>query len=614
MTHPHTRPQPPATKGLFPGGVHGSFRYSRPALQLVWQTAPKLAIALAILTLCAGLLPAGIAYVGKWMVDAVVLALKTHADPDRRRALEFVLLEGLLVCVMLGVQRGLTLCQSLLRALLGNQVNVMILQKALEMSLPQFEDSDFYDRLTRARREASVRPLSLVMRLFGLVQNAVSLVSYAAILLAFSPWAVLLLILGGLPAFVGEAKFSGEAFRLFRWRTPETRQQAYLETLIAREDNAKEVQLFNLGPLFLQRYREIFARLFAEDKALTWKRNFWGLLLGIVSVVTLYLAFAWTVLETVNGVLTLGGMTLYLLVFKQGQSAVAASLAAIGGMVEDNLYLSTLYELLALPTPPPSGTQLQGPDPGDGVRFEHVSFRYPDAQDDALKDISLHIRPGHTLALVGANGSGKTTLIKLLTRLYEPTAGRILLEGLDLREWQPDALRRKIGVIFQDFARYQLQVGENVGAGDVTAFADEKRWQQAAHTGMADTFIESLPDGYHTQLGKWFKDGRELSGGQWQRVALARAFMRQDAQILVLDEPTSAMDAEAEAEIFARLKEAAEGRMAVLISHRFSTVRMADHIVVLERGQVVEEGSHAELVAEGGVYARLFALQARGYR
>lgn len=611
VAHPPVQPPKRPEPGLLPRDFFQTFVHSPRALRLVWQTAPRLSIALVVLTLLAGLLPAGIAYVGKWMVDAVVAA--SRGGPHDL-AVRYVALEGVLVAAMLAVQRGLSVCTSLLRALLGHQVNVLILQKALRMTLPQFEDSETYDKLTRARREASTRPLSLVTRVFGLVQNAISIVSYCALLLAFSPWAVALLALAGLPAFLAEARFSGEAFRLFRWRSPETRQQAYLEVLLAREDSAKEVAVFQLGPLLLQRYVAIFERVFAEDRALTWKRNTWGLLLGLAGTLSLYLAFAWTVRAAVLGTLSLGTMTLYLLLFKQGQSAVAASLQAIGGMYEDNLYLSTLFELLDEPTPVPRGTATQGPDPTAGVHFQGVGFTYPGSQSPALHDVTLHVKPGMTLALVGANGSGKTTLIKLLTRLYEPTAGRITLDGLDLQEWDVTALRRRVGVIFQDFTRYQLQAGENVGAGDVQHFEDEPRWHDAADKGMADEFLRALPKGYHTQLGKWFHEGRELSGGQWQRVALSRAFMREHAEILVLDEPTSAMDAAAEAEIFDRMQALAAHRMCILISHRFSTVRRADHIAVLQDGRILEEGDHASLLAKGSVYARLFELQAAGYR
>jgi ATP-binding cassette subfamily B protein len=302
------------------------------------------------------------------------------------------------------------------------------------------------------------------------------------------------------------------------------------------------------------------------------------------------------------------------LLFRQGQAAVSASLAAISGMYEDNLYLSTLYDYLDTPVDAPSGSATAGPDPGDGVRFENVSFTYPGATEPAVHDVSLHLRPGHSLALVGENGSGKTTLIKLLTRLYVPSSGRITLDGLDLAEWSPTSLRRRVAVIFQDFARYQLKVGENIGVGDVEHFEDEARWREAAALATASPFVEELPAGYQTQLGKWFRDGRELSGGQWQKIALARAFIREGADILVLDEPTAAMDARAEAQVFEQFRELARERMVILISHRFSTVRMADQIVVIQGGRILERGSHADLMALDGHYAHLFTLQARGYR
>ncbi len=536
------------------------------------------------------------------------------AAHDVRHMLRLVLLEGLLVAALSGVQRGLSLCQALLRAQLGQRVNVMILEKALTLELRQFEDSEFYDKLTRARREASSRPLSLVMRTFGLVQNAVSLLSFAVLLVRFSPWAVVVLLLAGVPAFIAETKFSGDAFRLFRWRSPETRMQMYLETVLAREDHVKEVRLFGLGARFLQRYRDIFTRLYGQDRALSIRRDAWGFALGLLATVTLYAAYAWIALAAVAGGITLGQMTMYLLLFRQGQAAVAAMLAAVGGMYEDNLYLSTLYEYLETPVAPPAGSTRRGPLPQAGIVFENVSFSYPGASEPTLVDITLQLPPGSSLALVGENGSGKTTLIKLLTRLYAPTAGRILFEGLDIREWDETALRERIGVIFQDFARYQLRVGENVGAGDEAHFEDQGRWREAAEKGRAAAFIAELPQGYETQLGKWFRDGRELSGGQWQKIALSRAFMRTGADVLVLDEPTAAMDARAEAEVFEHFRQLARARITILISHRFSTVRMADQIAVLERGRIIERGTHEALTAAGGHYAQLFALQARGYQ
>jgi ATP-binding cassette subfamily B protein len=593
------------------------FQYTRHALELVWSTSRPLTAALALLTLAAGVLPAGIAYVGALIVDAVVAAIAAHQATgvvDLSTVLRYVAVEGVLVAAVAASQRGLSTCQSLLRAQLGQRVNEMILEKALTLELRHFEDSEFYDKLTRARREASSRPLSLVMRSFGLVQNAIAIVSFAALLAQFSPWAVFVLFLAGLPSFIAETKFSGEAFRLFRWRSPETRMQMYLETVIAREDHAKEVKLFELGPLLLDRYRAIFRKVFKEDRALTIRRDTWGFFLGLISTAAFYAAYAWIAVSAVRGEITLGQMTMYVLLFRQGQAAVSASLAAIGGMYEDNLYLSTLYDYLDTPVDAPPGTATRGPKPGDGVRFEGVSFTYPGSTEPAVRGVSFHLQPGRSLALVGENGSGKTTLIKLLTRLYVPSAGRILLDGLDLAEWYPSALRRRVGVIFQDFARYQLKVGENIGVGDVEHFDDEARWREAAALSMAAPFVEDLPEGYQTQLGKWFKDGRELSGGQWQKIALARAFIREGADILVLDEPTAAMDARAEAQVFEQFRDLARERMVILISHRFSTVRMADEILVIQGGRILERGNHEALMTLDGHYAHLFSLQARGYR
>lgn len=592
----------------------GVFRYSKEALTLVWTTDKRLTLVLAALTIFAGVIPGAIAYIGKLIVDAVVLAVESDLAADRSMVLKWIGLEGVLIILMAAAQRALMVAQSLLRALLGQRVNVMILEKAQELELSHFEDSEFYDKMTRARREASSRPLSLVTRTFGLVQNGITLLTYGWLLIQFSWLAVVGLLLAALPAFFVETYFSGAAFRLFRWQVPETRKRNYLEWLLAREDYVKEVKLYGTGELFLARYREIFEKLYKEDKALTLKRGLWGFLLGVLSSIAFYGAYGWIGWSAAIGSITLGGMTMYLLIFKQGQSSIAASLTAIGKMYEDNLYLSNLYEFLDEEIDTFDGTAQAGPKLGDGVRFEGVSFTYPGQSIPALDNISLHLQPGEKLALVGENGSGKTTLIKLLTRLYVPTEGRILLDGRDLKEWELDALRGRIGVIFQDFVRYQLKVGENIGVGDVAHFDDRDQQQAAAEKGMAHPFIEEMDEGYDTQLGRWFKDGRELSGGQWQKIALSRAFMRKQADILVLDEPTSAMDAEAEAHIFDHFREVTQRQMAILISHRFSTVRMADQIIVLAKGKAIERGSHEELMEQNGHYAHLFTIQAKGYQ
>lgn len=609
-----TPPLAKTTPKLRPAEFLKVFTYSRTALRLTWETSPKLALCFVLLTLGAGALPGGIAYVSKLLVDAVLHAAQTGLPSDRQHALQIVGLEAVLVAIMAAMQKGLSACESLLRALLSQRVNQIILEKALQLSLRHFEDSKTYDQLTQARQRASMRPLSLVQRTFGLAQNAISLITFGALLVGFSPWAVVLLLVAGLPLFLVEAAFSGEAFRLFKWQSQETRQRTYLEWLLSNDTAVKEVKLFHLGPLLLDRFNQIFHRLYKEDRDLTLRRSFWGFLLGTLSVAALYGAYAWVVSAAVAATITLGDMTMYLLLFKQGQAAVTASLSSIGAMYEDNLYLSNLYEFLAEPVDDELGTATVGARPGDGVRFENVRFKYPGASGYALDGICLHLRPGEKLALVGENGSGKTTLIKLLTRLYTPSEGRITLDGTPLEEWEPQALRSRIGVIFQDFLRFQLLLGENIGAGDVEEFDNRQRWELAARKGLADDFIKDLPKGYDTQMGRWFSDGRELSGGQWQKVALARAFMRVKADIVVLDEPTSAIDAEAETRIFEHFRQATENQMAILISHRFSTVRMADHIVVMEGGRVIEEGSHEELVARGGRYARLFELQAAGYR
>ena len=590
------------------------FQYSGRAVELVWNTSRALTIILAILTLVAGLLPAAIAYVGKLIVDGVVSASQSGLDSGRSVALIYLALEAIFVALLAGSQRGLSICQSLLRVLLGQKVNILILEKALTLDLVHFEDSEFYDKMTRARREASSRPLSLVSRTFKLVQDALSLVTYGGLLLDFSIWAVLVLVVAAVPAFVAETRFAGEAFRLFRWRAPESREQNYLETLIAREDYAKEVQLYQLGPMLLERYRSIFNRLYGEDRDLTIRRGVWGYLLGLLSTAAFYVAYAWIVVEAIAGRISLGDMTMYLMVFRQGQTTFSGALTSIGGMYEDNLYLSNLYEFLEQDIPKPRGSRTQGPVPGDGIRFENVSFRYPGSLQPALKNVSLHLKPGEKLAIVGENGSGKTTLIKLLTRLYTPDEGRILLDGLDLQEWDIEVLHKRIGVIFQNFVHYQFTVGENIGVGDVEHLEEKVRWQVAAEKGMANPFIEQMPEKFQTQLGRWFKGGQELSGGQWQKIALSRAFMRTGADILVLDEPTAAMDAEAEVQIFEHFRALTQNQMALLISHRFSTVRMADKIVVLTAGELVEQGTHEELLKAGGRYARLFSLQAAGYQ
>ncbi len=593
------------------------FQYSRVAIDIVWSTSAALTIVMAITTLVAGVLPAAIASIGGLFVDAVATAISAEgvdAEAARSDVLYYVLIEAGLVVLMTGAQKANSVCQSILRVLLGNKINVMILEKALTLELAHFEDAEYYDKLVRARREASSRPLSLVIKTFDLIRDLIALITIGVFLFQFSVYAVLLLGLAGIPAFLAEAKFSGEAFRIHRRRSAERRMQIYLEMVLTREDGVKEVKLLQLGKLFLQRYIDIFRNIYKEDRNLVLRRGFWGYILGLLASGAFYFAYGWVGFAAIAGTITIGQMTMYIAQFRLGQNAVTNSLTSINGMYEDNLYLSNLTEYLEHKVPEQSGDQTSGPDPEDGIRFEGVSFFYPGTNTPALDDVNLHIRPGESLAIVGENGSGKTTLIKLLTRLYQPSRGKIYLEGLDLAEWDIHTLRQKIGVIFQDFARYQMLVGENIGIGDVEELDEKTRIEEAARKGMADEFVKDLPDAYKTQLGTWFKDGKELSGGQWQKIALSRAFMRSKADILILDEPTAAIDARAEAEIFEHFRDLTANKISIIISHRFSTVRMADHIIVLEKAEIKEEGSHQQLLDAEGQYATLFNLQAKGYQ
>ncbi len=601
-----------------------SLSHTRMTLALVWRSSPTQTIALGVLTVVGGLFPLGVAYAGKRIVDAVVA--RSAAETTRWVLVELALVIGLAI-----VQRGLGLVRSLLGARLGVDINVAILEKALGLDLRFFEDAEFYDKLTRARREASSRPIALITGSFGLVQSILTLVGYAALLLRFSAWTVVALALATVPATVAEMRYSKLAFRVRNWRSPESRRLLYLEYVLANDEHAKEVKLFGLGPLLLDRYKSLSERFYTEDQRLYVRRAVWTQLLSLLATGTFYGAYAAMAVLAAAGKLTLGNMTMYVVAFRQGQQAFQSALGAIGDMYEHNLYMANLWDFLAIANGLPApGFKLQEENrelPGQpgllkpearslepGIVMEDVGFRYPGKDAWALRHVSLAIPKGASLALVGENGAGKTTFVKLLTRLYEPTEGRILLDGRDLKDWDADVLRKRFGVLFQDFNQYQLKVRENVGLGSVDHLEDAPRIERAVERGGASDVVSSLKEGLEAPLGRWFADGTELSGGQWQKIALARAFMREDADILILDEPTAALDAEAEHAVFERFRALAEGRTTVVISHRFPTVRMAQKIVVLERGSIVEQGSHDELVEMGGKYARMFALQAQGYR
>jgi ATP-binding cassette subfamily B protein len=596
---------------LSPSSIGASFEQTPRTLRLVWESSKKSTVALGALTLVAALLPLGIALAGKGIIDAVVAK-------DTARTVRWVLLELGFIAAQSAIMQTLGLVRTITGARLALDINVTILEKALTLELRHFEDADFYDQLTKARREASSRPLSVVTRTFQMGQSLITLVGYIGLLVHFSPWTVLGLVVAAIPATVTEMRFSNQAFRLKSWRSPESRKLMYLEYVLANDDHAKEVKLFGLGPMLLGRYKELGETFVKDDRDLALKRTGWGYGLSLLATGAFYGFYALMALGAARGAISIGEMTLYMVAFRQGQQSFQSLLSALGGMYEDNLYMSNLFKYLAIPVSTdvallPKAERTEGEVVERGIRFDDVGFKYPGRDEFALRHVDIFIPAGQSIALVGQNGAGKTTFIKLLARLYEPTEGRILIDGEDLRAWDPETLRRRIGVIFQDFNQYQLKVKENVGVGSVAELEQEDQIRRAIDRGGAETVVASLKEGLETPLGRWFKDGVELSGGQWQKIALARAFMREGADILVLDEPTSALDAEAEHSVFERFKKLTLGRTSILISHRFPTVRMADRILVIEGGRIVEQGTHAELVASDGRYAHLFALQARGY-
>lgn len=577
-------------------------------LAMAWRASPPLGTVILFLTALSAALPPALAYVGKLIIDAVVAK-------SSDRAVKLVLAEFGLIAAMTLVQRSLFLARTLLGNRLGIEVNSSILRKAIALDLSQIENSEFYDQLNRARQEASSRSLQIVTDTFQFLQNALTLFGYVALLVSFSGWAVLALVLASIPATVAEMRFSSIGFKLYNWRSADRRKLSYMEYVLANDSHAKELRVFGLGERFLARYRELAERFYGEDSALARRRTLWLVLLTLLSSGAFYGCYIVIALAAARGTITLGSLTLYVVVFRQGQQAFQSCLAAIGGTYEHNLYLSNLFAFLAIPRfeRPPAQAAPVDARFGQGIVFDDVSFRYPGREGWAIRHVNLRIPPGQSIAVVGSNGAGKSTLIKLLCRLYHPTEGRILLDGRDLREWDDQALLRRISVVFQDFNKYQLSLRENVGVGQVIALGDDRHLERAIERGGAAELVATLPDGLDTTLGTWFKNGRELSGGQWQKIAVSRAFMREDADILILDEPTAALDAEAESLAFQKFRELTEGRTSLIISHRFPVARLADHIVVIEHGEIREEGSHAELVKAGGRYAQLFALQASGY-
>ncbi len=585
-----------------------------PTMRLLWGVAPVAVLAMVVLTAVQAVVPAAIAWVGKLIVDAVVLA--QAGDAAARDTVPVVVAAELgLVVLMTTLGRVQGLVRDTIAARLKRGLAVEVLEKALDLELRQFEDAAVYDKMQNARREADRRPLNLVMQGLGIAQNIITLATYGVLISTIAPWALPVLLVATIPSFISELRFAGETFRVLTWRAPEGRRINYLEWILTRDATVKEVKLFGLGPLVMGRFKTLFDNFVAQDLALARRRAAYGFLFGIVTVGAFYGAYASIATSAAASTITLGDMTFALVAFRQGQSAFQAILTAVGGIAEDALFMSNLFAFLEVDAPGerPRGAVTPIPAGAQAITLDHVSFRYPGREEQVLNDISLVIAPGEKVAFVGENGAGKSTLVKLILRLYEPTDGAIFYGDVDVRDADLKALRRRFSAVFQDFVRYQFILRENVAVGDVDRIDDQDAVVAAVDKAGADVVVADA-GGYDAMLGGWFEKGTELSGGQWQKLALARAFMRDDAEVLILDEPTAAVDARAEADLFTRIRDLAKDKTAILISHRFSTVRMADRIVVLEGGRIVEQGSHEALLALGGRYATLFELQAQGYR
>ena len=585
----------------------------RRAVGLAFRVERGLTVRFVVVSVLNALLPVFIAYVGKEIVDAVVAAM---AAPDHPLGptLGWVVSELVLILAAHTTGQYIGYTSELLRARLALHIDAIIFEKALRLSASHFEDADFMDVLERARKGSSWRPLEMITHGLRLCRNVVTLIGFAVLLSQFSPWAVLALSLAGLP-FLAEVRYAAKQYIIHLRRTQDERQAHYLQQLLTSDYYVKEVKLFALGPMLLGRHRDLHEKFYAEDQAFARQRGIAVTLLGVVSVGVFYAIYVVIVGQTAAGLITLGSMTLYLGVFRQGQDAFQSAMSSIARAYEDNLYIQNLFDYLAIPDDDVAehgpGT---GPIPdefGPTIRFEGVSFDYPGSDRPTLDAIDLTIEGGSTIALVGPNGAGKTTLVKLLAGLYTLDEGRIFIGEDDIATLDKGEVRRRIGVLFQDFVHYHFTAADNIGIGWLPWMGDREVVEKAAAQAGADELIEALPSGYDTMLGRWF-GGEQLSIGQWQRMALARAFMRR-SRILILDEPTAAIDAEGEHEIFQRFSELKQGATAILITHRFSTVRMADRIVVLDGGKIVESGTHLELMEKEGLYARMWSLQAEGY-
>lgn len=618
-TAPPPRPAPEApplsTRMLWSNGRQ-TWQGFRRVLGLVWDASPGLTLALAVLNLLQGGLPAAGVWVSKVLVDVVVAAVSsgtgTAALPQ---ILALVALQFGIGAATQLLSTAANICQQLLQEQVTNRIQLVVMRHANELDLVFFERPQFYDLIQQVQREAAFRPVGMVQTAFGLIRGILTFLSLLALLVNLEWFIAVAALLSPIPAFVSSARYGWQGYQMMRWQSPLRRMMNYLTALLTTDTYNKEVKLFTLGDFFIERFAALFGRYYAEQRGLVIRRYIAGAGWSMLTVLTNGLTFLYVAYRALAGSISVGGLTMYVQAASGVSQAFTGVLGGLQSMYEHQLYLKTLFELLDFQ---PSVRAPEHPIPvrrpiQQGIEFRHVSYTYEGKDAPALDDVSFSIAPGETVAIVGHNGAGKTTLVKLLARLYDPQAGEVLIDGHDVREYDPDALRGEFGVLFQDYVTYQFTARENIGVGRVERLDDTPAIATAADKSGASGVIEGLPEGYETVLGKWFDGGVNLSGGEWQKVALGRAFMR-EAQILILDEPSAALDAKAEYELFSRLQQLAHGRTAIFISHRFSTVRRADRILVFEHGRLIEQGTHEELLALGGRYAELFNLQAASYR
>jgi ATP-binding cassette, subfamily B, bacterial len=582
--------------------------------KLVWETNHWYTIINALLRIVKSAMPVAILYVGKLIIDEVVVLSKSTGITDHTYLWELVAAEFALAIASDALSRAILLVDSLLGDLFSNHTSVKIMEHAATLDLDQFEDSAFYDKLERARQQTVGRTI-LLSQVLTQLQDLITMAFLAAGLMAFNPWLILLLLVAIVPAFLGESYFNDRSYALTRGQTPERRELDYMRYLGASDETAKEVKIFNLSGFLVNRFKTLSNKFYTDNKKLSTKRAGWGTFFALLGSAGYYAAYVVMIMKTVEGALTIGTLTFLAGSFRQLRSLLENILSRFTSVSQGAIYLRDFFEFFEIEPKIKVNTKpVPFPNPiKQGFTFENVGFRYHNSDHWANRHLSFTLHAGEKLALVGENGAGKTTLVKLLARLYDPAEGRILLDGIDLREYDIMELRRNTGIIFQDYLRYQMSFAQNIAVGNITEHDNRPLIETAAEKSLANLLVKKLPQQYDQALGRRFNNGVELSGGEWQKVALARAYMK-DAQLLILDEPTSALDARAEYEVFLRFAELTKGKSAVLISHRFSTVRMADRILVLDKGQLIEIGSHEELLQQKGRYAELFHLQAKGYK